>query len=69
MACQNCEVCEYKNLETGDKEEGFCYMFKDKPDGKCGQFSPIAPPLPIAMAPPPNQKKIQAIILNLLRRR
>jgi len=36
---QNCNVCEYK--EMGCPEDGHCYMFKDKPEGRCGQFKPI----------------------------
>ena len=33
-----CNECWYKKIET----EGFCYMFKEKPDfaARCRQFKP-----------------------------
>lgn len=40
MAKQNCKVCEFDHSNMGDGGEGHCYMFKDKPHGCCGQFSP-----------------------------
>ena len=31
----NCENCKYKAI----KSDGHCYMFKEKPIGRCAQFS------------------------------
>lgn len=39
MRQQNCNACEYKHMEHSD--DSHCYMFKDKPDGRCGQLKPI----------------------------
>ena len=40
MRQQDCNICEYKNMEH---EDGHCYMFKNKPEGRCAPFKPILP--------------------------
>lgn len=38
MSCNmNCENCYYKAINP-PSDEGFCYMFRNEPDGDCGQF-------------------------------
>ena len=41
IRCQDCNICEYK--EMGCPEDGHCYMFKNKPEGRCAPFKPILP--------------------------
>ena len=36
---QNCEACEYKYMPA---DGGHCYMFEEKPEGRCGQLKPIS---------------------------
>jgi len=38
---QNCKECEYDHSNMGDGNGGHCYMFKDKPKGRCSQFSQV----------------------------
>jgi hypothetical protein len=37
MRSSNCEKCEYKKNNDG----GWCYMFRNKPNGVCSQYIPI----------------------------
>ncbi len=39
MRQQNCAACEYKEMEH--PKNAHCYMFKDKPEGRCGQLKPL----------------------------
>lgn len=38
----NCTTCQYKRLNAG--REGWCYMFRNAPDGECAQYLPPAMP-------------------------
>ena len=31
-----CEDCKYSHID--DRSDGHCYMFKEKPSGRCAQF-------------------------------
>jgi len=37
----DCKDCEYMHLRGS--ENGHCYMFKDKPEGRCAQFITLFP--------------------------
>lgn len=37
MRSSNCNNCKYKEHNDG----GWCYMFRNKPNGVCGQYVPI----------------------------
>ena len=39
MNSSNCNKCEYKSIgEESERIHGWCYMFKNKTAGVCGQY-------------------------------
>ena len=55
MRQQNCEVCEYKEMEH--PVDAHCYMFKDKPEGRCGQLKPI---------PTKEQQEVKSVLNKIM---